>query len=180
MQVFLPCEMPRSFLVKRGGLSSHRPPARIRSPEPAPTAFNRAGDVTLSWDATSRRDVQAAGRSDGAQSGTSNLTVTVVQSLGPNLILSSRSGCLSAEAHFSVGSTFLPLKREADRLGPRLTSPCTNKLSVGNFLPPLHVSGELRSRGSSKIRAPSPGCPVFGQVRKPPPDYSPPDTLPRL
>lgn len=75
-QVFLPSEMPRSFLVKRGGLYSHRPTARSRSPEPAPVALDHAGDVKLSCDLSlghscsapphtvSQQGVQAAGHSD--------------------------------------------------------------------------------------------------------------------
>lgn len=76
-QVFLPSEMPRSFLVKRGGLHPHRPTARSRSPEPAPVALLHSGDGTLSWDASlgrsrseSQQLVQVAGHSE--ESGSPN------------------------------------------------------------------------------------------------------------
>ncbi|TNM85520.1 zinc finger protein Gfi-1-like [Takifugu flavidus] len=137
--------MPRSFLVKRG---AH---VRSRCPELSPAAFHHAGDGTLSWDASlgdscsappqapSQRDVQAA---------------------------ETQNDCCSAEAHFAVDSTFFPLQRESERAGPRLNSPCTNKLSVrrGNFLQSSHISRDLRSRSSPMIRTPIPECPICGQT----------------
>lgn len=59
--------------------------------------------------------------------------------------LSFYSDSLAAEAHSDVNSSQLPVRR-------------------GNFLQPSHVSMELRSRVSSKIRPPRPECPICGKV----------------
>lgn len=74
-QLFLPSEMPRSFLVKRGGLHCHRPTARSPSPKAAPVALDNAEEGPLSCDASlgrscsapSQPEVQAAGRSDKSE-----------------------------------------------------------------------------------------------------------------
>lgn len=47
-----------------------------------------------------------------------------------------------------------------------MTSPSNDKLPVrlGTFLQPSHISMELRSRSSSKIKALRPECPICGKV----------------
>lgn len=75
--------MPRSFLVKRGGLHHLRQATRIPSPGPTPVTFRQLGQQTVSWetpleDSTAektdtttvpivslRRDIQTAKHSDG-------------------------------------------------------------------------------------------------------------------
>lgn len=78
-RVFPPSEMPRSFLVKRGGLYAQRSTARSRCPEPTPLALDLSGDGKVSRDASlkhscpttsttvSQQEVQAA--SCSAESG---------------------------------------------------------------------------------------------------------------
>lgn len=50
--------MPRSFLVKRGGLHHLRQATRIPSPGPTPATFGQLGQQTVSWE-TSLEDSRA-------------------------------------------------------------------------------------------------------------------------
>ncbi|KAM8771546.1 uncharacterized protein AB9X84_014388 [Acanthopagrus schlegelii] len=166
--------MPRSFLVKRGGLHHHRPIAR--SPDPGLTlvTFSQLGEQTGSWDASLeysavktpdinavsiallQQDLQAAKHSDGNGN------------LPPFSPIS--NDCRSAEPCFPVSSkTCIPMERAESHppipevwSRPHVSSGYPDKVceGLGDMTQHPQILRETRSRGSLKIGALRQECPL--------------------
>nr|XP_046266176.1 zinc finger protein Gfi-1b-like [Scatophagus argus] len=170
--------MPRSFLVKRGGLHYLRPTARSPSPGSTPVTFSQLGKQTGSWDTPLefstaetahistvpitllQQDLQAATNSNGS---------------GHLQPVSSRSyDCRPAEPCRPVNSsTFSPVEKvETPPPTPavwsisHVSSGYSDKLSVEleDLTQHPQILRETRSRGSSKISASKQECPLCSKV----------------
>ncbi|KAM9363664.1 uncharacterized protein ABDE67_018689 [Symphorus nematophorus] len=170
--------MPRSFLVKRGGLHHLRPAARSPSPGLTPVTFSQLGKQTGSWDTSLesstagtpdintvpftllQQNLQAANHSDGNGH---------IQSFSPKSY-----DCRSSEPCSPVNSnTFCPLERVESRPPTAAVISTTyvssghpDKMSVGlgDLTPHIQILRETRSHGTSKISAPRQECPFCCKV----------------
>ncbi|XP_070772771.1 zinc finger protein Gfi-1b-like [Enoplosus armatus] len=170
--------MPRSFLVKRGGLHHLRPAARNPSPGSTPITFSQLGQKTGSWDTPLKcstaetpdnnavpvtllqQDLQAANHSD--ESGR-------LQAFSPRVY-----DLRSAEPCSPVNSnTCSPVEQVESRpptpavwSGPYVSSGYPDKPSVGlgDFTHHPRILRETRSSGSTKISAPRQECPLCCKI----------------
>lgn len=170
--------MPRSFLVKRGGLHHLRPAARSPSPGSTLVKFSQLEQKTGSWDtsleysttdnplneavpiALLQQDLQAAINSDDSGH---------LQPFSPRIY-----NCRSTEPCSPVNSnTSTPVEKVEPRPAtppvwsrPYMSSGYPDKLSVGqeNVTQHTQILRETRSRGSLKISAPRQECPLCSKI----------------
>ncbi|XP_035516928.1 zinc finger protein Gfi-1b-like [Morone saxatilis] len=170
--------MPRSFLVKRGGLHHIRPAARSPSPGLTPITYSQLGKQTGSWDTpleysttetphnntvpitVLQQGLQADNHSDGSGH---------LQPFSPKSYDSR-----STEPCSPVNSNTLSPVEKAESSpptpavwsGPHVTSRYSDKLSVGleDLAQHPQIPRETRSRGCSRISAPRQECPLCSKI----------------
>ncbi|XP_069553307.1 zinc finger protein Gfi-1b-like [Brachyistius frenatus] len=166
--------MPRSFLVKRGGLLHLRPAAGNPSPASTPVAFSQLGKEKGTWgsslgDSTAetldsntvsipflRQDLPAAPNGSGY----------------PRPCSPRSYDWGSAEPSSPVNSnTFSPVEKDFSRpltpavwLSPCLGSGFPDKLSVGHLTEHPQILRETRGSSCPKISAPRQECPFCGKI----------------
>ncbi|XP_007569618.1 zinc finger protein 98-like [Poecilia latipinna] len=159
--------MPRSFLVKRGGLHHLRAAVRCPSPGSTPVVFGKLEKNVESWDAS--LGYSAAKEPDEKQASilTSQANIYV-------------SSCTDANMHLlqqfspkSNGCTFI--KQEKGGAIPPVTgawlssavsSDYPDKLSedLGHLTPPQHIERETRNSSCSRISALRQECLLCGKI----------------
>ncbi|XP_062244441.1 zinc finger protein Gfi-1b-like [Platichthys flesus] len=167
--------MPRSFLVKRGGLLHPRPAARRPGPRSTPVTFNQLEKkLGCSWE-TRLKDSTTETPNDNTES------ITLLQ---PDLFAAAHSherGHLQplSPTSYDCGpaeplrpDTCIPVERaDSDTLTPGSWSkphvssgyPDKSSAVLGNLTQPL-ILRETRSRGCSKTSAPRQECPLCSKI----------------
>ncbi|XP_038569735.1 zinc finger protein Gfi-1b-like [Micropterus salmoides] len=170
--------MPRSFLVKRGGLHHLRPAARSPSPGSTPVTFSQLGKKVGSWDtslkystaetpdssgvpmALLQQDLQDANQSNGSGH---------LEPFSPKSYV-----CRSAEPCSPVNSNTCSLVEKVEShpstppvwSRPHVSSGYADKLSVGleDLTQHPRIMRETRSSGCLKISAPRQECPLCHKI----------------
>ncbi|MEQ2252170.1 hypothetical protein ILYODFUR_018958 [Ilyodon furcidens] len=172
--------MPRSFLVKRGGLHHLRPIVRSPSPGSTPVFFTKLEENVESWDVslgystakqqdkkpasilTSQDDVYTASRTDAS---------VHLQLFNPK-----SHGCAEPCSPFikeERADAFIKEER-VDAVPPKpavwfsspVSSEYPDKLSVGlgHLAKPLHIKRETRTGGCATISVLQQECPLCGKI----------------
>ncbi|TMS23441.1 Zinc finger protein Gfi-1 [Larimichthys crocea] len=168
--------MPRSFLVKRGGLHHLRPAARSPSPRSTPVTFEQLGNQKRPWDTS--LEYSTAETPD-----INTVPITLLQQDLQAAKHSNESGhlqpfspksydCRAVKPCSPVNSnTFGPEERvesptPATWSRSHMSSGYPDKLSdgLGDLTQYPQILRETRSRGCSKISAPSQECPLCSKI----------------
>ncbi|XP_008289806.1 zinc finger protein Gfi-1-like [Stegastes partitus] len=169
--------MPRSFLVKRGGLHHLRPPPRSPSPGSTTSMFSQLDDNTGSW---------GSSLENTAEQTTDDKAVSVVL-LQQDLTAANRShgnmlfqpfspvsyDCRSSEpCGPTVNSeTFIPVEKVDPRpltptvwSTPRVSSGYPDLRALGDFTEHAQILREARISDCSEIGALRQDCPLCGKI----------------
>lgn len=165
--------MPRSFLVKRGGLHHLRPAARSSSPGSTPSIFSQLDKQTRSW---------GPSLENSAEETPDNKAVSIVL-LQQDLTAANRShgnvhfqpfspksyDCRSSEPCSPVDSnTFIPVEkvecRERVWSSPHVSSGYPDLRAPGDFTEHVQILRKTRRSGCSKIGAPRQECPLCSKI----------------
>lgn len=169
--------MPRSFLVKRGGLHHLRPAARSPSPGLTPVTFSQLGKKTEPCDRSLEyfpADKQLNNTVSVALLQQDSHTTNHSDGTGHQPFISKSYDCRSAEPCSPVNlNPFTLLEKVESRpsippewSGPYVDSGYPEKLSVGlgNLTQRPQILRETRSHSSSKISAPRHECPLCRKI----------------
>ncbi|XP_023119467.2 zinc finger protein Gfi-1b-like [Amphiprion ocellaris] len=166
--------MPRSFLVKRGGLHHLRPAARSSSPRSTPSMFSQLDKNAASW---------GSSLENSAEKTTDNKAVSIVLLQQDLPAANSSHGnvhiqpfspksydCRSSEPCSPVNTeTFIPVEKVDSQL---LTPTVWSSRRVSPGYPDLTALGDFtehaqilrEARNSSKISGPRQECPLCSKV----------------
>ncbi|XP_022072543.2 zinc finger protein Gfi-1b-like [Acanthochromis polyacanthus] len=166
--------MPRSFLVKRGGLHHLRPAARSSSPGSTPSMFNQLDKNTGSWGSSLENSAEKTTDNKAMSIVLLQQDLTAANSSHGNVPFQPFSPksyeCRPSEPCSPVTpETFIPVEKISSQLltptvwsSPRVSSGYPDLTAMGGFTEHAQILRETRN--SSKISGPRQECPFCSKV----------------